>query len=535
MLASFFSTSCPSCGAKVDVQSPTSVTVVCKHCYSTLILKDQGLAISGRHSAVLEDYSALQIGSTGIIRKNFFQVIGRLQVQYESIQAYDLHALPAKGSWNEWYIQFFDGKHAWLSESNGHFVFTEEKGEWQNSELPSFSGAKAGVSLIKYSKRDFLVSDVREAQRVKNAAEGELPFLLKDDQNIKVVDARHGNAFMTLDYTDNEDVPVLFAGFGVSLDNLNMANLRSLNEVKDKAGHIRGEISKSDCPHCGATVSWLPGRATHVNCEYCGSQIEFQDEKVQLVVANDMRSAQDRNMAIKIGQTARIDKRRWVVMGMICQSEIRAGDAYSAVMHGRKRQGMHAVGDMWYEYLLFSYPDTFRWLVQTSNNEWYSSHTLNQWPKLNYALEPLNSHDKPLPKLYQYGGRVEFAAGAFYWQVCPNDITLYTDYGNANNKIGSEVTGHDMNWSRVVKVDNSKVLEWFNLKELGGQWGKFKSYSADAFPKHSKPIAIGLIVLYCLLNLPVLVGMEEIDSFLIISAIVIAILWLPLYSGGEDD
>ncbi len=542
MLDSFFFSHCPSCGAQVNVQSATAVTVVCQHCQSTLVFKDQGLSISGRHSAILEDYTSLQIGSSGMLNGEYFQVIGRLQIQYENVQAYDVLSLPTKGSWNEWYLQFFGGKTAWLSESNGHFVYLEEQGPWSYPELPIYIGLKAGVSIVKYDRKDFVVSDVREATRVKNAAEGELPFLLTDDQVIRVADARHGNEFITLDFTEDDIIPELFAGYGVALDALNMANLRSMDTVKDKAGHLKGKITKNDCPSCGASLTWIPGQATHVTCEYCYSQVEFSEDVATLVKVSSMREAQDYHMSLKIGQTARIKGRRWVVMGFMCVSEIRADDAFDVVMHDKKRLGMHSVGGLWYEYLLFSYPDKFMWLIQTQNDKWSVANTLNKWPLLDYKLQPLQKNNKPLNLLYRYGGKVEFAAGAFYWQVSPNDITFYTDYGTEKQKISAEITSSEMSWSRSKEIQKSDLKEWFKHSVDESQWKKKPLFSHNSsavsagseYPENAKSLAIILVIIYFVINLPILWMAEDFDNLFWASVVILGIVLGPLIKESDD-
>ena len=68
----FFKTDCPSCGAPVEAYSATVVTLVCGHCHSMLVVrkgkKKSGsiVSYSERDSALLEDFSPLQIGTRGV-------------------------------------------------------------------------------------------------------------------------------------------------------------------------------------------------------------------------------------------------------------------------------------------------------------------------------------------------------------------------------------------------------------------------------------------------------------------------------------
>ena len=73
---------CPGCGAPVVFKSSASVMAVCEYCKTTL-LKDAGSVRNlGKMSEVLEDYSPLQIGSSGRLAERGFTLIGRIQLQY---------------------------------------------------------------------------------------------------------------------------------------------------------------------------------------------------------------------------------------------------------------------------------------------------------------------------------------------------------------------------------------------------------------------------------------------------------------------
>ena len=108
----FFKTDCPSCGAPVEAHSASAVTLVCGYCNSMLVRQDDGIVDSGRDSALLEDFSPLQIGTVGTFLTQRFTLVGRLQVQYDD------------GVWNEWYALFDDGRTGWLSEAGDLYVMT---------------------------------------------------------------------------------------------------------------------------------------------------------------------------------------------------------------------------------------------------------------------------------------------------------------------------------------------------------------------------------------------------------------------------
>jgi hypothetical protein len=57
---------CPGCGAEVRFRSSAAVMAVCEYCHSTLLREADQVRDIGKMSAVLEDYSPLQIGTSGI-------------------------------------------------------------------------------------------------------------------------------------------------------------------------------------------------------------------------------------------------------------------------------------------------------------------------------------------------------------------------------------------------------------------------------------------------------------------------------------
>ena len=87
-----FKLACPSCGAEVAFRSATSAIAVCEYCRSTLVREADAVRDVGKMSAVLEDYSPLRIGVSGVYSGRAFAVIGRIQLRYDA------------GFWNEWYL-----------------------------------------------------------------------------------------------------------------------------------------------------------------------------------------------------------------------------------------------------------------------------------------------------------------------------------------------------------------------------------------------------------------------------------------------
>jgi hypothetical protein len=81
------------------------------YCQTTVLKDAESVKDIGKMASVLEDYSPLQIGTTGIYQQQGFTLLGRIQLKYED------------GLWNEWYALFDDGKEGWLSEASGQYTF----------------------------------------------------------------------------------------------------------------------------------------------------------------------------------------------------------------------------------------------------------------------------------------------------------------------------------------------------------------------------------------------------------------------------
>lgn len=521
-MATFFSASCPSCGAKIDIQSQTTLMIACPKCQSNLLFNNNRLALSGEHSAILEDFSAIQIGSSGTIKNEFFHVIGRLQVQYHDKD--DKQKIG--GTWNEWYIQFNSGKTGWLSDSNGNYVYLEQRDidHHQPLPLPAFHDVHVGKELkLSRTEQSFYACDIRNAVLLQNAIQGELPFIPKNNLDIRVVDARAEDRFTTIDYTVPNALEI-FVGFAVNFHQLAWQNLRSERDIKETSGELKGASQESKCPNCGGNIQWITGITENVNCRYCGSEIAINDNVAQLIKAHNLRSLQKEAMALEIGQQAKIEGRDWSVLGMMCQSELEGDQTLLALHNKMKKDFVTFSGDQWHEYLLFSFPDQFMWLVQSGPDDWAVSNTMNVWPKIGHNLRPVQSSGQQMPLLYDYGGRVKFAIGSFYYQVSPGDMTYYKDYGREAQKISMEMTANEMSWSRTTNITVKRLEGWF--KDTGGI-KKFapnaqSSFMANTIRQHPQSnVATVFFIIFLVINIPIF--FMDFGQF-VISAIIVGVL-----------
>lgn len=469
----FFKTDCPSCGAPVEAHSASAVTLVCGYCNSMLVRQDNGVVDSGRDSALLEDFSPLQIGTSGTFVAQRFTLVGRLQVQYDD------------GAWNEWYALFDDGRAGWLSEAGDLYVMTMPV----EIDNPSrFEDTRAGFSELIFQDKRYIASDVRNISLKHAAAQGELPFVLKEDTENRVSDWRCENLFITLDY--NRETPEAFFGRMVNLDDLKLENTRHEDEIKESAGRLKGSITSENCPNCGSSIHWVNGLTSHLNCQSCGSELAVGKDKAELITANNLRLSQNTMFTLPVGSTGRLKNKEFHVIGAIRYLETDAQETFDNLFKGAKHT-LTPEGQ-WTEYLLYNPTQGFLWLVEADEG-WNISETLNDWPRLDRNRQP-----QGYGKLYDYGGRVRIASGAFYWRVRNGDLNYYSDYRDGQSrKIGSELNSHEMAWSRSTPIAYREIADAFKLTN------KISSYtvkmSADDVDAKSRLLMIAILGI---VNLP---------------------------------
>ena len=471
----FFHTDCPSCGAPIHAHSPTSVTLVCGYCNSMLVRQDGGIIDKGRDSALLEDFSPLQIGTRGRYGTAAFNIIGRLQMHYDA------------GVWNEWHILFDEGGTGWLSESGDIYSLTRPQTE-SALQLPPFDDIRAGFSTLDYNGKRFMAADVRRVTMKHAAAQGELPFEFNRDSESRTADWRCENLFLTTNYGD--DPPSLYAGNTVKLDDLQLENLRTEDQITAGAGRLKGTRQSENCPNCGSPVHWVDGLANNIVCPSCGSDLEAVGGTIELIEADAMRAAQQKALTLPVGSKGKLRGRNYIVIGAVHKEELEAQTAFDLMYAFKRPTGIVPEG-FWREYLLY-HPTSgsFLWLIE-SDNGWEIAQTLHDWPRLDRHGQPQGGD-----KLYDYGSRVGYAAGAFYWHVRHRDLTFHSDYKSGKGKIGSELSVHEIAWSRSEPVGKREIAEAFGLPAAA-----MNTLSDDDRQTPSGIVWITLALL-CVLNLP---------------------------------
>lgn len=376
----------------------------------------------GKIGQILEDYSPIQIGTTGIYQKEHFTVIGRLQLSYEA------------GLWNEWYILFDNHQSAWLGEASGQYAITYEVNP--DNPPPELPAIKPG-SVYQHQGLSYTATDVRKAQCV--GGEGELPFMVGSGYQAQVADYRSGEYFLTIDYSHGKTA-TLYAGRAVDLSTLKCQLLLSDNDISTRAGRIKGSVHTLHCPNCGFALPYNVGVATQLSCPSCASSVDCSGDRAVLL-SKMQAQLKARFARLELGAKGRIHGNTWTIIGLIeCKDP-----QYD--------------GEIWVEYLLFNSKKGFLWLVQTESS-WYETEVLNQHP--NTQSEEIVKFKSVNYRLNErYASDVIYAAGAFNWRVAVNDRTWIEEYTNNNTALIKEQTAHEITWSKARLRNENEIKVWF--------------------------------------------------------------------------
>lgn len=416
--------SCPGCGAPVEFQSHASVMAVCEFC-RTVVVKDAGAVRDlGKLSAVLEDYSPIQIGTAGVFGGRAFTVVGRIQLRYDA------------GIWNEWFVVFDDGGSGWLGDSSGRYVVTLERRP--GTTWPSFDAIRVGHEHdLGIDGGPFIAAEKRIARCI--GGQGELPLTVGDGWEARVADFRRGSDFVTLDYSDGAE-PIMYQGMAQTLDGMRCQLLRDDEAIKASAGKYRGRVESLSCPHCGTSIGYLPGVTANVVCQTCQSQLDASTPAVQVLKTGD--AVQRFLFTLPLGSSATVGGRKIRVLGAMRRSDDE--------------------GNRWSEYLLHDARNGFSWLVETED-EWWRAEVMDHWPAPVGAVA-VRLDRVAYTHLYDYTARVELALGAFNWRVAVGDTVRVAEYQSGPIRLAAELTPAEFTWSRSTRIAFDQVRGWFGLK-----------------------------------------------------------------------
>lgn len=482
---------CPNCGAPVNFRSHASILAVCEYCQSTITKDAETVQSIGKIGSILEDYSPVQIGTTGRWKGKAFTVIGRIQVRYEA------------GFWNEWNLLFQDGSAGWLGEASGQFTLTQLAP--LPAELPTFEAINPGKGLT-LGDRYYVATDVRRAQAV--GLQGELPLAARQSWEVRAADFRVGDDFATLDYSDNP--PQLYVGQSVKLSELACELLRDDETIKASAGRYRGRITPLTCPQCGSPTPYAPGLTAQLVCPACASEISVATPTAVVLKAAD-RKLDTSAFAYPLGSQAKI-----------------AGFTYTLIGALRKQSNQE---ERWNEYLLYAPRPGFRWLIETEDN-WYLAQVMDTWPNGPVGGETLYWRGETFTQTWKYTAKITLAVGAFNWQAKVDDACRVTEYEKGSVALALEQDEFEATLSRIGLLTADEVQRYFDPN------GKKKlpplSLTDTRTEKERRrTIMRGSLAFLLVINIvPIL---ADIPQALLSTPIAAALIWIAGVMMGSDD
>ena len=413
--------SCPSCGAEVQFRSHASVVAVCEYCRATVMKDADAVKDLGKMSSVLEDFTRIQVGTSGVLGDRHFNVVGRIQLRYSA------------GMWNEWFLAFDDAGTGWLGDSSGLYTVTTEAPA--QGDPPAFDEIEPG-KLYAIAGQRYTASEKRVAECVGGA--GELPFRVGKGWQARVADFRAGASFLTLDYSDS-DTPALYHGVSVTLEDMQCQLLRDDEQIKASAGKYRGKLDALDCPSCGSAIKYLPGVTTALVCPSCAAQLDAAGPQAKILAQGEAVARV--STTIPLGASAKINGMDHQVIGVM----VRADDE----------------GTEWTEYLLYNTRSAFFWLVETDQG-WSRATVMSTWPAWNSTgADHADLDNVNYDKTYGYPATVRFAAGAFNWRVAAGDVVQVFEFEHDQTTLAAELTDHELTWSRSTPIAFDQVKTWF--------------------------------------------------------------------------
>ena len=429
-----YSAPCPGCGAPVRFASAQSSFAVCEFCRSTVVRDGEVLKRIGSMAEVFEDYSPLQLGASGMVKRNGqpepFTIVGR--TQYKS----------AAGNWSEWVASLSTGELAYLSEDNGRFVFSVA---WQPPgwDIKGFSPNEWRMGREIAAGTDvFTVTSIQDAQLL--AAQGELSQLPTLGKNFKLVELRNEKEqILSIDFSGKS--PAFTLGAPVALDGLQMHGLRAEADKKEQGRHF-------NCPKCGAVVPVRFDSTKALSCPSCGSLIDMSKG-----MGAELTFADQRKMkwaAIPIGSEGTIDGLPWLVVGF----------------QRRSGRGLGEDADdrfVWDEYLLFNQKAGFSFIVD-SEDGWSTARVISGAPKLNKNGSIANYLQNKYIRDYSYMGETDYAEGEFYWPVFKGQKSSNVDYVSSDKKntLAKETANNETTWSRGQRVSADMIAKAFGVDKL---------------------------------------------------------------------
>lgn len=413
---------CPSCGAPVEFTAGSAQVLVCSYCQTVVAKKGINLEAHGKVAALVDTDSPLRLGLEGRHAKVGYKLVGHLQKDHGA------------GPWDEWYVEFDDGRTGWLSESEGAFHLMFEAGVEEGLKLDdAYPGQR-----LRLRNRPFVVEERGHGHVV--SAEGQLPSDVDPSQDSYYVDATGPKgAFVSLDFGTRAHGPEVFLGQRLTVEQLGIP----LDQLRPRARKVG--LQQARCPQCnGALELRAPDRTRRVACPFCGALLDASHGQLAFL---QLLEKPDHPPLIPLGAKGTLGGVEWICIGFMVRSCTVEGMRYP-----------------WEEYLLFNKTRGFAWLMQ-SNGHWV-------------YLTPIAAGDVSLsPRVAaHYKGRrykafqsvtavTESVLGEFYWEVHAGEMAQAVEYVAPPYSVNEDATDNEVTYTHGEYLPLSVIEDAFQVKK----------------------------------------------------------------------
>ena len=414
---------CPNCGGPVEFKLGASRATICSHCSAIVVRAGQDFEAVGKVADLIPTGSRIALGSHGTIGGLGYDVIGRLQYEWQ------------QGVWDEWYVAFADGGWGWLAEAQGRFYVTRRL-----SPRPVPRRVEPGQSFFLEGLGRFTVSDVKQARIV--TGRGELPEAVTPGEAPLTADCEsEKGGFATIDYRDGSEPPVLYVGRELPFEALHLGELTAEAEVRQP----RPSGEKLKCPNCGAPLSLrLPEQSIRVVCESCNHLLDTSQGAFRVLGALERGRKEPR---IPLGSKGTLRGRELLIVGWMLRSCVVDGVSYP-----------------WAEYLLWEEKtQSFSWLVE-SEGHWQLGVAI---PIAEVAAaDDAEYRGRRFRHFSSVKARVDHVLGEFYWAVQVGDEGQSDVYIRPPEGLSRELGGGEVNWTYLEHLDTAEVARAFDRPGL---------------------------------------------------------------------
>ncbi|QSQ28347.1 DUF4178 domain-containing protein [Pyxidicoccus parkwayensis] len=406
----------------MEFTAGSAQVVVCAHCQTVVARSGATFEAHGKIGRIVPTDSPLQLGAEGRYARTGYRIIGHLQKDHGA------------GPWDEWYVEFDDGRTGWISESEGAFHLLFEAGVEEGLPL---EGLAPGERL-RLRNRAWVIEERGHGRVV--SAEGQLPSDVDPTEDSWYVDATGPKGtFLTLDFGTRAQDPEVFTGEALKLEQLGIA----ASQLRPRAQRV--ELKQARCTNCNGPLELrAPDKSLRVACPYCGALLDVSQGRLSFLRLLEKPSE---TPLIPLGAKGTLDGTEWLCIGYLVRSCTVEGVRYP-----------------WEEYLLYHPARGFTWLMH-SNGHWVF---LKPMAAGDVQLVPgvAAFYDRRRYKAFQQVTAVtEAVLGEFYWEVTAGERAKATEYVAPPYSVNVDATEDEVTYTHGEYLAPGVVKDAFGLKE----------------------------------------------------------------------